>query len=275
MAFVKLTVARKEYICKSCSKTIRKSHPYYRIEPHPMARYHRGEEVQHICQSCAGGRLNPWGEVDNPQELVRPKQKLVFGQNPYQQTTLNLDENSDTVEPEVHIVSISEQLIAKIITNPHEIYNITPSLFEELICDRLYKMGFQVEQVGGNTFRKDGGVDIVACNHNLSFPLLMAIQVKHHKSPKYKTGPDAVRDLLGVIQYTGFNAGAIVTNTTFTPDAKWVAQQKPTLLRLRDLNDIKKWLLDEQLDGFYWQEVPDFIEICPGVTIQIPKPRLK
>lgn len=136
-------------------------------------------------------------------------------------------------------------------------------------------MGFQVEQVGGNTFRKDGGIDIVACSNNSSFPLLMAIQVKHHKAPKYKTGPDAVRDLLGVIQYTGFNAGVIVTNTTFTPDAVWIARQKPTLLRLRDMEDIKKWLLDEHLDDFYWREIPDSIEICPGVEIQIPKPKHK
>ena len=120
---------------------------------------------------------------------------------------------------------------------------------------------------------KDGGIDIVACSSRAPFPFLMAVQVKHHKSPEFKTGPDVVRDLLGVIQYTGFNVGVVVTNTTFTPDAKWVAAQRPMLIRLRDIKDIRRWLTNDYLDEFNWQEIPDEIEVCPGVIVRIPKLR--
>jgi len=99
----------------------------------------------------------------------------------------------------------------------------------------------------------------------------MAIQAKHHRSPKYKTGPGPVRELLGVVQSLPFNAGVLVTNTTFTPDAKWVAQQKPHLMQLRDIYDIRRWLENNFLDECDWRNFPDQIVICPGVVIPLPK----
>jgi hypothetical protein len=98
----------------------------------------------------------------------------------------------------------------------------------------------------------------------------MAIQAKHHRSVKQKTGPSEVHDLLGVVQTFSFNAGVLVTNTTFTPDAKWIASQKSTLLRLRDIDDIKLWLENKFLDEYNWREMPNKIEICPGIVIYLP-----
>jgi hypothetical protein len=273
MAFVRLSKAQRAYTCANCANTIPKGHPYYRVEPHPMARYRRGEETKHICQSCAGGRLDASGFVKDVKSHL--KQISVSGRPAAQQLSLwdLFDEPIQAVKTEVHVVNITHDLIARLIKSPNEINNLTPKLLEELVSDRLQSMGFYLERVGGSTFHKDGGIDIVACSSRAPFPFLMAVQVKHHKSPEFKTGPDVVRDLLGVIQYTGFNVGVVVTNTTFTPDAKWVAAQRPMLIRLRDIKDIRRWLTNDYLDEFNWQEIPDEIEVCPGVIVRIPKLR--
>ena len=272
MPFVRLSKAQREYVCANCNKVIPKRHPYYRVEPHPIARIHGTEEVKHICQSCAGGRLVAF---DNMEEVEsRLKRRIIPEVSVGQLSLFGLpDEPIQIVQTEVHVVSITEKLIAQLAKSPNEICSLTPNLFEELVCDRLLKMGFDLERVGGSTFHKDGGIDIVACNRNSPFPFLMAVQVKHHKSPQFKTGPDVVRAMLGVIQFTGFNAGVIVTNTTFTPDARWIAAQRSTLIRLRDTNDIRRWLEEQYLDEVNWQELPNEIEVCPGVIISIPKIR--
>ena len=103
----------------------------------------------------------------------------------------------------------------------------------------------------------------------------MAIQAKHHRSPEYKTGPGPVRELLGVLQNLPFNAAVLVTNTTFTPDAKWVSQQKSHLMRLRDIHDIRRWLENNFLDEYDWRNFPDQIMVCPGVVIPLPKGKTK
>jgi len=134
-------------------------------------------------------------------------------------------------------------------------------------------MGFGVERVGGHSFHKDGGVDVVAWPNVSEFPFLMAVQAKHHQSPQRKTGPSAVRELLGVVQGGPFNIGVLVTNTTFTPDAVWVAEHHPLLMRLRDIYAIKRWLQNGFLDEYDWCKIPEQIHICPGVVIQLPKSR--
>jgi hypothetical protein len=132
-------------------------------------------------------------------------------------------------------------------------------------------MGFGVKQVGGHTYRKDGGIDIVAWPKQPEFPFFMAVQAKYHHSPKYKTGSPAIRDLISVVQNFPFHAGVLVTNTTFTPDAKWFAKQHSSIIRLRDIQDIRRWLENNFLDEYDWREIPEKIEVCPGIIIEIPR----
>lgn len=63
----------------------------------------------------------------------------------------------------------------------------------------------------------------------------------------------------------------IVTNTSFTADAKWFANNNPTLLRLRDLEDMQRWLRNDFDNQFEWREIPDEVQLAPGVKITIPK----
>ncbi|MFN6558185.1 MAG: restriction endonuclease [Nostoc sp. ChiSLP01] len=178
---------------------------------------------------------------------------------------LNLDSTR------VYFQDITPDLLNSLLHDPQEIYRISPIVFEQLICERLDKMGFEVKRVGRHTYHKDGGIDIVAWPKITTFPFLMAVQAKHHQTPKKKTGSKDVRDFYGAIQQYPFNVGLLVTNTTFTPDAQWYAQNSKNLLRLKDTSNIQAWLEGRYLEKFEMRNMPDEIEVCPGVSITIPK----
>ena len=63
----------------------------------------------------------------------------------------------------------------------------------------------------------------------------------------------------------------LVTNTGFSADARWLAElpENKSFLRLRDFADLQKWLRNNfSGEG---REIPDSIEVAPGVRIKIPK----
>lgn len=133
-------------------------------------------------------------------------------------------------------------------------------------------MGLGVQLVG-DVYRKDGGVDIIAYpDTGCVFPFLLAVQVKHHRTNR-KTAVNDIRDLHGVItaRTSSFNMGVIVTNTSFTADAEWFADNNQTLLRLRDLKDLRRWLRNDFINEYEWREIPNQIELAPGVKVTIPK----
>ena len=82
----------------------------------------------------------------------------------------------------------------------------------------------------------------------------------------------------GVIEVpylAAFRLGMLVTNTRFTRDALWTTSRDPArhFLRLRDFADLTCWLhgvFGSELD---WREIPDSIELTPGVSVHVPKPR--
>ncbi|HUU31598.1 MAG TPA: restriction endonuclease, partial [Phycisphaerae bacterium] len=127
----------------------------------------------------------------------------------------------------------------------------------------------------GATTRKDGGVDLIAVPKIRTVAsFLLAGQVKHHKRGE-KTGRSAVDRLLAW-RDSEFRLGLLVTNTEFTRDAKWVASQdrNRAFLRLRDTEDLKRWL-EENFDyEKNWREIPEFITLAPGIKIEVPKPKI-
>jgi hypothetical protein len=62
----------------------------------------------------------------------------------------------------------------------------------------------------------------------------------------------------------------IVTNTAFTPDAKWFARNNPRLIQLRDGDDLQKWIAND-FAAESWRTVIRKIELCPGVEIEVPQ----
>jgi hypothetical protein len=172
----------------------------------------------------------------------------------------------------VQLVDVSEPLCRKILANPTEVFSFTADQFEEFVLNRLVAMGLCPQRVGRSTYRKDGGIDIIFTPpKSFPFPFLGAVQVKHHRDPGTKVGPEPVRDLMGVISaHRFFAAGMVVTNTTFTPDAKDFATRCQGLLRLRDFRDLMRWIADNFTDDAEWRELPSRIQLCNGVFVDLP-----
>jgi restriction endonuclease Mrr len=169
----------------------------------------------------------------------------------------------------VELIGIGQALSEQLAEKPSLLYQISPEDFEEFICERLYKMGFEPQKIGP-TNRKDGGIDVLFYPRlGGAFPFLGAAQVKHHRNPGIKEGPSSVREFAAVLGGHPINAGLLITNTSFTPDAIWFAREKAKLLRLRDFEDIRRWLLNNFSDEEEWREIPKVIELCPGVVVNI------
>jgi hypothetical protein len=145
----------------------------------------------------------------------------------------------------VRSVDFSPELLASLREDPNRLQTLTPEQFERFVAERLDCMGYNVT-LTGSTNRKDGGIDLIAVpkTSNLG-SIVIAGQVKHHRDDR-KTGREAVDQLLAWMD-TYFGVGLLVTNTAFTKDALWTAQQGRNrhFLRLRDFADLKRWLHDD------------------------------
>lgn len=177
----------------------------------------------------------------------------------------------DTLSHPLHVelIGIGQILSKPLRKDPSLVYRLSPDQFEEFICERLFAWGLEPYRVGA-TNRKDGGIDVLFWPRiRGAFPFIGAAQIKHHRHPHSTEGPATVREFAGAIAGHAFNAGLLVTNTTFSPDAKWFAREHAKLMKLRDFSDIRRWLLDDFNDEAEWREIPPSIELCPGVVVKL------
>lgn len=273
---------------------------YGRDEPFPAARY-AGETVKHLCATClipylkelhvTRFLLSLQGRnfvVESPDQLQEPfflvRPPSVSGQWPVipdEQLKLALDTMSQAPdravisETQIEIVDFADVLLEELRRNPQELHRLDAEQFELFICNRLAAMGMGATRVG-TTYQRDGGIDIVAWpEQEPVFPFLLAVQAKHHSNTRIKTGPREVREFRDVVEHLPFQAGLLVTNTTFTPDAKWAASNRVHLVRLRDFEDLRRWIMDEFLDEAEWREIPDYVEYAPGKKLWIPRKNVR
>jgi restriction system protein len=170
--------------------------------------------------------------------------------------------------PLIHVVNISDQIIARLCANPDDLSQLSPDGFELLVGDRLTTMGLGVQRVGSVNCR-DGGIDLIAWpERNAAIPYLLAVQVKHSRAG-HTVSSRVVRDLKGVLSVTPFDFGLIVTNTTFSPDARWFAREKPNIIRLRDFEDLVRWVRSDFANESLDRDLPSEISLAPGLRIQI------
>jgi Restriction endonuclease len=151
---------------------------------------------------------------------------------------------------------------------------LSPEDFERIVAERLDRMGYNVI-LTGNWNRKDGGVDLIAVPKEARVgSVMLTRQVNHHKGD-LKTGVDAVDRLLAW-KDSYFGVGMLVTNTAFAKDAIRKAQQdhNSRFLRLRDFVDLKRWLQEQWGTEDEWREIPDRIEIAPGIVVEVPRPKI-
>ena len=149
----------------------------------------------------------------------------------------------------------------------NEIYRLTDDEFEELVWDRLVTMGLQAFRTGRSN-RKDGGIDIVFWTLNF-VPCLGAVQVKHHRSPGTNTSVEVVRDFAGAMLSQPFQVGIVITNTAFTQDAIWFAEQNAPRIKLRDGDALRRWTANDFISEPL-RSVVRSIKLCPGVEYQVP-----
>jgi len=50
--------------------------------------------------------------------------------------------------------------------------------------------------------------------------------------------------------------------------------QNRAFLRLRDFDDLRRWLREQFDAEADWREIPDTIALAPGITVTIPKAKL-
>jgi transcriptional regulator with XRE-family HTH domain len=171
----------------------------------------------------------------------------------------------------VRVIDVTPELLQLLKEDPRRLAQLTPDRFEQFIAERLDRVGFDVT-LTGRTTRKDGGIDLIAVPKVRTVgSFLLAGQVKHH-SDVGKVSRGEVDRLLAW-KDSPFRVGLLVTNTTFTSDARWVAELPSNrhFLRLRDFDDLKRWIEDNFSSTEDWHEIPDEIELAPGVVISVPK----
>jgi transcriptional regulator with XRE-family HTH domain len=182
---------------------------------------------------------------------------------------------SEQDEPQVSFLDVTSQLIVLLGDNPNELRNLSPERFEHVVAERIDRMGYDVQLTGATT-QRDGGIDIIATPKIRTVgSFLMAVQVKHHRGNRTTGRPEV--DRLLAWKDSHFRVGVMVTNTSFSQDARWLADQvgNKAFLRLRDFEDLKRWLKGQFDSEFDWREIPDLISLAPGITVAVPKGRLR
>ena len=170
--------------------------------------------------------------------------------------------------PRIEIVSITPALVNWLNEDPRRLAQLTPHKFEDLVAERLAASGLQVVKTG-NTYKKDGGIDLLAYPDKGPVRFLLAAQVKHSRAGQ-AIGPAVVRELKGAMGTLPVDVGMIVTNTRFTVDAKWVAKQLPTIIRLRGFEHLKTWLRGE-IAALAPDDLPSVVNLAPGIRVPIPR----
>jgi len=174
----------------------------------------------------------------------------------------------------VRVVDFSPELLRFLQEDPTRLHSLSPDEFERSVANRLDSMGYNVTLTGAWN-RKDGGIDLIALPRETRLgSVLLAGQVKHHMRER-KTGSGEVREFVGSLHGKPFGVGLFVTNTLFTRVAVETAKQHSfeRLIQLRDFTDLKRWLQDQWGTQEDWREIPDRVELAPGVVIEIPRPR--
>jgi Restriction endonuclease len=254
------TRAKNDFVCPACHQTIERGTRHFRHDPIMYAQMYRGQRRSHWCRECILS-CEPGPKDTITQRLrvpaVRVMSRSVGGAG------------VELLPARVQYVGVGHLLAAKLAVDPSLVHLLSPEQFEEFVCDRLYAMGLEPRRTGAVN-RKDGGIDVLFWPRlQGAFPFLGTAQIKHHRNPKDKVGPIAVRDFSGAIAGHPINAGLIVTNTTFSADAAWFASKRSALVRLRDFTDIRRWVLGNFSDEAEWREIPSSIELCPGVLIDL------
>jgi hypothetical protein len=129
--------------------------------------------------------------------------------------------------------------------------------FEDVVENLLSKMGFHIE---GRQAAADGGIDMIASKEDAIVGGKYIIQCKRYSS---SIGNAVIRDLYGVVHSESANKGVLITNSTFTREARRFAEGKP--IELIDGAKLQELLLKYGL--LTSGESSSQVRLSPGVQL--------
>ena len=247
--YLRLSRARHNYTCEICLKMIKPGVPYFRDEPHPMARRHRGAKARYLCTNCAVGRdptdfKEPADEF--PKQLDLPFDKAV-ARLPGLLLQTAILEMSDKIDEGQIIEAVTLpwfQIVSQIEKHPAFLFQIPWRRLEELIAGAYEREGW--DEVILTPSSGDRGRDIIAVRQGVC-RIRIIDQVKAYAPDRCVCAND-VRALLGVLA-SDLNAskGFVTTTAKFAPrilDDETIKPFIPYRLELKDGEALQRWLID-------------------------------
>lgn len=126
----------------------------------------------------------------------------------------------------------------RVLRNNDAIYDLSPRDFEELVAQVFEDNGYNVKLT---PVTRDGGCDIIATYKVGGLSFMVLIECKKY-GRKNKVGVSLVRSLLGVQTDQKANKSVIVTSSTFTKDAKALAERHSNLVELIDIDTLLRMM---------------------------------
>lgn len=244
--FLRASRARTAYVCAGCGATIGPRDTYFRDEPHPMARRHRGVAVRHLCAMCVTG--HPASEFSRKEEhgqRLLPFAQAVVNLPPVmvQAAVIELGHRTDEGAVLQGVTVPWFEIVKGIMKDPKFLYEVPWRTLEELIAGAYYREGW--DEVTITPRSGDGGRDIIAVKRRVC-QVRIIDQVKAY-SEEHKVTANDVRALLGVLSSDlNISKGFVTTSGQFAPGIMEDPSIKPFLpyrLELRDGAELRSWLL--------------------------------
>ena len=135
--------------------------------------------------------------------------------------------------------SVEREILAYFGRHPELLHSLPPRKFEELIASVFRQSGFDVELTPET---RDGGIDIIAVRKDgLVGNGLHLIECKRYL-PHNTVGIGVVQRLLGVVEQHKATKGVVVTTSSFSRDARIVAESAKHRLALNEYSKVAAWL---------------------------------
>ena len=146
--------------------------------------------------------------------------------------------DKDIIEPSKDIITdvtiINDSLLKRAKDDPKIIDNISPHEFEKMVCELLYKQGYDVKLTKQT---RDGGKDIIVVQKSVLGEFCIYVECKKYDMFN-PIGVKIVRELYGTVMADDATAGMIITTSYFTRDAKEYRDKIKYRMSLKDYNDL-------------------------------------
>jgi HJR/Mrr/RecB family endonuclease len=137
----------------------------------------------------------------------------------------------------------SQTLIDALAENPEALPSVSHADFEGLCAELFVRRGFKVD-----LFRptKDGGIDFLALKDDTCDPLIFAVQCKQPVTRPNKTrhavGRPVLQQVYGAAKAWDLTGGIVISGSTYSADARSLANLKPGEMKLYSRDDLLKWI---------------------------------